>query len=197
MTDDQDEDEQNRRIAETLEVERPRLLGFILKSVASRLDAEEILQDVFAELVEAYRLVTPIQQAGAWLFRVARNRIADRFRRQATERAVLAAPAPHQTGDEGDGGGEDDRLGRIPSPDAGPEEALARSALAGELAAALAELPAEQRDVFLAHEVEGRTFRELAASTGLSINTLLGRKRYAVLRLRARLRDAYLDFTST
>jgi len=190
---DQTEDEQNRRIAETVELERPRLRSFILKSVASQLDVEDILQDVFSELVEAYRLVTPIQDAGAWLFRVARNRIVDRFRKKATEVAALAPPAlPH-----GDGYSDEEEhlLDDLPSLAAGPDEVLARSVLIDELAAALAELPAEQREVFLAHEVEGRTFRELAASTGLSINTLLGRKRYAVLRLRARLRDTYLDFT--
>ena len=193
MIRDQNEDEQNRRIAETIEVERPRLRSFILKSVASQLDAEDILQDVFSELVEAYRLVTPIRHAGAWLFHVARNRIVDRFRKKATEAAVLAEPAPrHHDGYSDD---EEYLLDEFPSLDAGPDEVFARSVLIDELAAALAELPAEQREVFLAHEVEGRTFRELAASTGLSINTLLGRKHYAVLRLRARLRDTYLDFT--
>jgi RNA polymerase sigma factor (sigma-70 family) len=191
---DQTEDEQNRRIAETIQLERPRLRSFILKNVASQLDAEDILQDVFSELVEAYRLVTPIKDAGAWLFRVARNRIVDRFRKKATEGAVLAEPAPrHRDGDSDD---EEYLLDELPSLDAGPDEVFARSVLIEELAAALAELPAEQRQVFLAHEVEGRTFRELAASTGLSINTLLGRKRYAVLHLRTRLRDTYLDFTA-
>jgi RNA polymerase sigma factor (sigma-70 family) len=189
---DQTEDEQNRRIAETIQIERPRLRSFILKSVASQLDAEDILQDVFSELVEAYRLVTPIKDAGAWLFRVARNRIVDRFRRKATEVAVLAEPAPRH----GDDDEEEYLLDEFPSLEAGPDEVFERSVLIHELAAALAELPAEQREVFLAHEVEGRSFRELAASTGLSINTLLGRKRYAVLHLRTRLHDAYLDFTA-
>jgi RNA polymerase sigma factor (sigma-70 family) len=190
---DPTEDEQNRRIAETLEAERPRLRNFILKSVASQLDAEDILQDVFSELVEAYRLVTPIKDAGAWLFRVARNRIVDRFRRKATEGAMLAEPAPRHRDEDGDD--EEYLLDDFPSLDAGPDEVYERSVLLAELAAALAELPAEQREVFLAHEVEGRSFRELAAATGLSINTLLGRKRYAVLHLRARLRNTYLDFT--
>lgn len=185
MIRDQAQDEQNRRIAETVQRERPRLRSFILKNVASQLDAEDILQDVFSELVEAYRLVTPIKDAGAWLFRVARNRIVDRFRRKATEGAVLAEPAE-----------EEYLLDELPSLDAGPDEVYERSILLAELAAALAELPPEQREVFLAHEVEGRSFRELAASTGLSINTLLGRKRYAVQRLRTRLRDIYLDFTA-
>lgn len=194
MIHNQTEDEQNRRIAETLRLERPRLRSFILKSVASRLDAEDILQDVFSELVEAYRLVTPIKDAGAWLFRVARNRIVDRFRRKATEGAVLAEPAPRHRAEEGDD--EEYLLDEFPSLDAGPDEVYERSVLLEELAAALAELPPEQREVFLAHEVEGRSFRELAASTGLSINTLLGRKRYAVLHLRTRLHDAYLDFTA-
>jgi RNA polymerase sigma factor (sigma-70 family) len=189
---DPTEVEQNRRIAETIKLERPRLRSFILKSVASQLDAEDILQDVFSELVEAYRLLTPIKDAGAWLFRVARNRIVDRFRRKATEGAVLAEPASRHHDDSDD---EEYLLDEFPSPDAGPDEVFARAVLIDELAAALAELPPEQREVFLAHEVEGRTFRELADSTGLSINTLLGRKRYAVLRLRARLRDIDLDFT--
>jgi RNA polymerase sigma factor (sigma-70 family) len=187
---DQTEGEQNRQIEETLELERPRLRSFILKSVASELDAEDILQDVFSEFVEAYRLLTPIQHAGAWLFRVARNRIVDRFRRKATEGAVLAEPASRHGDDE------EYLLDEFPSPDAGPDEIFVRSVLIDELAAALAELPPEQREVFLAHEVEGRTFRELAAATGLSVNTLLGRKRYAVQCLRARLRDTYLYFTS-
>lgn len=193
MSREPNEDEQNRRIAETIQLERPRLRNFILKSVASQLDAEDILQDVFSELVEAYRLFTPIKDAGAWLFRVARNRIVDRFRRKKTEVAVIAEPAPFH----GDGSNDEDEylLDEFPSLDAGPDEVFARSVLIHELAAALAELPPEQREVFLAHEVEGRTFRELSASTGLSINTLLGRKRYAVLRLRARLHDTYLDFT--
>ena len=191
--DDQTESRQNRRIEETIELERPRLRSFILKSVASQLDAEDILQDVFSELVEAYRLLTPIQHAGAWLFRVARNRIVDRFRKKATEGAVLAEPAAHH-GDGDDG--EEYLLDEFPSPDAGPDEDLARSVLIDELAAALAELPPEQREVFLSHEVEGRSFREIAAATGVSVNTLLGRKRYAVQRLRARLRDTYLYFTS-
>lgn len=190
---DQNEVEQNRQIAATLAAERPRLRNFILKSVASQLDAEDILQDVFSELVEAYRLLTPIKDAGAWLFRVARNRIVDRFRRKATEGAVLAEPPSHHG--DGSDGEEEYLLDELPSPDAGPDEVFARSVLIDELAAALAELPPEQREVFLAHEVEGLTFRELADSTGLSINTLLGRKRYAVLRLRARLRDIDLDFT--
>ena len=195
MIDERTEDEQNRWIAETLEVERPRLRNFIAKSVPSRLDAEDILQDVFSELVEAYRLLIPIQNAGAWLFRVARNRIVDRFRKKATEGAVLTEPAAlHGDGPDDE---EDYLLDEFPSPDAGPDELFARSVLIDELAAALAELPPEQREVFLAHEVEGLTFRELAASTGVGINTLLSRKHAAVLRLRARLRDAFLDFTQS
>ncbi len=181
--------EQDRQIAETLARERPRLRNFIRKHAPSRLDAEDILQDVFSEFVEAYRLLTPIQQAGAWLFRVARNRIIDRFRRQRTEDAVRAA----------DGRGEDEELllDELPSPDAGPDAVFARRILVDELAAALAELPAEQREVFIAHEVEGRSFRELAESTGVNQNTLLARKRYAVLRLRERLQNTYTDLTST
>lgn len=186
MIRDRAQDEQNRRIAEAIELERPKLRSFILKSVASRLDAEDILQDVFAEFVEAYRLAEPIRQAGAWLFRVARNRIVDRFRKRRTEGALRAEPTS--------AGEEEYFLAELPSPDAGPDVNLARSILLDELADALADLPAEQREVFLAHEVEGRSFRELAATTGLSVNTLLSRKHYAVLRLRERLRDAYLDY---
>jgi len=180
--------EQDQQIAEAIAAERPRLRSFILKHAPSRLDAEDILQDVFSEFVEAYRLLTPIQQTGAWLFRVARNRIIDRFRRRRTEDAVRAS--------DGRGEGEELLLDELPSPDAGPDAVFARRILVDELAAALAELPAEQREVFIAHEVDGRSFRELAEATGVNLNTLLARKRYAVLRLRERLRNTYTDLTS-
>ena len=180
-------DEQDDRIAETIERERGRLRNFIRSRVADELDVEDVLQDVFSELVEAYRLARPIEQAGAWLFRVARNRIIDLFRRRRTAGRIPA----HEIYDEDGGQGLEDLL---PSPDAGPEAAYARTVLIEELESALAELPQEQREVFVAHEIEGRSFRELAAETGLSVNTLLSRKRYAVLRLRRRLESIYADF---
>ena len=171
--------EQDRRIAETIEREGGRLRDFIRRRVPD-VDAEDVLQDVFSELVEAYRLMKPIEQAGAWLFRVARNRIVDRFRKKK----------PDSFPSVSSGSFED----LLPSPDAGPEAAYARRVLLDELQAALDELPAEQRFVFVAHELQGRTFRELAEETGVSINTLLSRKRYAVLQLRRRLQDIHDEF---
>lgn len=178
--------EQDRRIAEAIAREGVRLKTFIRSRMADRLDAEDILQDVFSELVEAYRLMKPVEQVGAWLFRVARNRIIDHFRKKKPE-ALTAGP----TADEGEVGRLEDLL---PSPEAGPEAAYARTVLFEALADALEELPAEQREVFVAHEIEGRSFRELSAETGLNVNTLLSRKRYAVLFLRRRLEDIYADF---
>jgi RNA polymerase sigma factor (sigma-70 family) len=177
-------DEQDRRIAETIEREQGRLRGFIRKRVADRFDAEDVLQDVFSELVEAYRLMKPVEEAGAWMFRVARNRIIDLFRKRKPE------PGPETPADADAGSLEE----LLPSPDAGPEAAYARSVLLEELDEALDELPAEQRFVFVAHELEGRSFRQLAAETGTSVNTLLSRKRYAVLALRRRLRTVYEEF---
>ena len=175
---------QNRRISEVIERERRRLLQFIRKRVDDAGDAEDILQDVFYELTEAYRLMKPVEHAGAWLYRVARNRIIDRFRKK---RAGEIALSP----------GEEETLrleDLLPSPDAGPGAAYARSVLIEELDAALEELPQEQREVFLAHEVEGRSFKELAEATGVSINTLLSRKRYAILHLRRRLEAIHEEF---
>jgi RNA polymerase sigma factor (sigma-70 family) len=182
------QDEQDHRIAETIERERGRLRNFVRSRVADELDVEDVLQDVFSELVEAYRLAKPIEQAGAWLFRVARNRIVDLFRR----RRRLAPRMPDARAEDD---GESERLEELlPSPDAGPEAAYARTVLIEELELALGELPAEQRAVFVAHEIEGRSFRELAAESGLSMNTLLSRKRYAVLHLRRRLESIHADF---
>ena len=180
--------EQDRRIAETIEREQGRLRNFIRKRVPDRRDVEDVLQDVFFELVEAYRLMKPIEEVGAWLFRVARNRIIDRFRRKGPESTRLT-PTPDT--EKGDIGSLEDLL---PSPDAGPEAAYARGVLLDELDAALEELPAEQRFVFVAHELEGRSFRELASETGVSVNALLSRKHYAVLRLRRRLQNIYDEF---
>ena len=171
----------NDRISDIVRREQGRLRSFVRKRVADRSDAEDILQDVFYELVEAYRLMKPVEQAGAWLFRVARNRIVDFFRKQHT----VALPNVALS-DDGD---ELTLEELLPSPDAGPEAAYARSLLWEELEAALEELPEEQREVFMAHEIDGRSFKELAAETGLSVNTLLSRKRYAVLHLRRRLRE--------
>jgi RNA polymerase sigma factor (sigma-70 family) len=181
--------EQDRRISEAIEREQTRLRNFIRRRVPE-LDAEDILQDVFFELVEAYRLMKPVEQVGAWLFRVARNRITDFFRKKKP-----------QSFENGPGGKEDEEPfpleDLLPSPDAGPEAAYARSVLLEELDAALEELPEEQREVFVAHEIQGRSFKELAAETGLSVNTLLSRKHYAVLHLRQRLQAIHDEFTKT
>ena len=175
--------EQDQRISDAIAREQPRLRNFIRRRVADPRDAEDILQDVFYELVAAYRLMQPVEQVGAWLFRVARNRIIDLFRKRQRE-----ASAP----DSGEMLRWEDLL---PSPDAGPDALFARGVLMDELDAALDELPEEQREVFIAHEIEGRSFKELAAETGLSVNTLLSRKHYAVLHLRRRLQAIYDEFT--
>jgi RNA polymerase sigma factor (sigma-70 family) len=181
-------DEQNRRISETVEREQSRLRKFIRKRILDEGEAEDILQDVFFELVEAYRLMKPIEQAGAWLFRVARNRIIDRFRKRRPE------AAPRQDFREEEEGEPFPWEELLPSPDAGPEAAFAREVLIEEIDAALDELPEEQREVFVAHELEGMSFKEMAAATGLSVNTLLSRKHYAVVFLRRRLRAIYEEF---
>ena len=176
--------QRDEKISDVIRKEQGRLLGFIRRRVADPLDAEDILQDVFQELAEANRLLVPIDHVTAWLFRVARNRIIDLFRKRKPER--LAAP---RAGDEeGSGPSLEDLL---PSPEAGPEALYARHVLLEELALALDELPAEQREVFVAHELEGRSFKEIAAASGVGVNTLLSRKHYAVLHLRERLRDLH------
>jgi len=177
--------EQDKRIAETISRERGRLGNFIRRRVPDASEAEDILQDVFYEFVAAYRLPESIEQVGAWLFRVARNRIIDRFRKKKDE------PLPEVLG-EGDEGSWLDEV--LPSADAGPEATYARAVLLEELTAALAELPEEQRAVFIAHELDGRSFKELAAESGVGVNTLLARKRYAVMHLRARLQRIYDEF---
>jgi len=184
---------QNERLTETISRERGRLRNFIRKRVADEEDAEDILQDVFYELVEAYRLMKPIEQVSAWMFRVARNRIIDFFRKKK--------PVPLSGGTSGgtSGGAQPDADGYeaasleelLPSPDAGPEAVYARNVLLEELEAAIDELPAEQREVFIAHEIEGRSFKELSAETRISVNTLLSRKHYAVLHLRERLQSIH------
>lgn len=179
---------QDRHISDVIQRERRRLLQFIQKRVDDEGDAEDILQDVFYELTEAYRLMKPIEQVGAWLYKVARNRIVDRFRKA---RPAGGRDVPLNTNAEGAPPLED----LLPSPDAGPEALYARSVLVDELNAALGELPKEQRDVFVAHEVDGRSFKQLAEETGLSVNTLLARKHYAILYLRRRLQAIYAEFT--
>lgn len=177
--------EQNRSIAETVAQERGRLGSFIRQRVPDPGEAEDILQDVFFELVEAYRLPAPIEQVGAWLFRVARNRIIDRFRKK---REVPLPQAREGTAeDEGDYW----LAQALPSPESGPEAAYARAVLLEAISAALDELPERQRDVFIAHELDGRSFKDLAAESGANINTLLGWKRQAVLHLRSRLQPLY------
>jgi RNA polymerase sigma factor (sigma-70 family) len=179
--------EQDRRISEVVLKERSRLRNFIRRRVPDPRDAEDILQDVFYELVEANRLLMPIGHVTGWLFRVARNRITDLFRKKRPE----SFSEIHEDDDE--------RLGLedlLPSTDAGPEDLVARNMLLEELEDAIGELPEEQRKVFVAHELEGRSFKEIAAETNVGINTLLSRKRYAVLYLRERLQSVYDEFTN-
>ena len=180
--------EQDQRISDVVKREQPRLRNFIRRRVRDPLDVEDILQDVFYRLVEANRLLMPIEHVTGWLFRVARNRITDLFRKKESENFSEIEPVEE----------EDESLSfedLLPSPDAGPEARYARSVLLEELERALDELPREQRAVFVAHEFEGRSFKELSAETGESVNTLLSRKRYAVLHLRERLRQVYDEFT--
>jgi len=179
--------EQDQQISQVVKREQSRLRNFIRRRVPDPRDAEDILQDVFFELVEANRLLMPIDHVTGWLFRVARNRITDLFRKKEPDRFLDAGVE-----DEND---ELLRLGDLlPSPDAGPEAIYARNALLGELELAVGQLPAEQREVFVAHELEGRSFKEIAAATGVNLNTLLSRKRQAVLHLRERLRSIYDEF---
>src|SRR6202049_493204 len=180
--------EQDQRISEVVTREQSRLRNFIRRRVPDPRDAEDILQDVFYELVEANRLLMPIEHVTGWLFRVARNRITDLFRKKRPESFSDTTVAD-----------EDGEVLRIedllPSPDAGPEALYLHNVLLDELEVAVDELPEEQRQVFVAHELEGRSFKEMAAETGVSVNTLLSRKRYAVLHLRERLQSIYDEFT--
>ena len=180
--------EQDQRISRVVDRERARLLNFIRRRVADPRDAEDILQEVFYELVEANRLLMPIDHITGWLFRVARNRIIDLFRKKK--------PVNFSDADMTDE--DDDSLqfqDLLPSPDAGPDALYARNVLLAALGLAAAELPPEQREVFVAHEIEGFSFKEIAARTSVGVNTLLSRKRYAVLHLRERLQGIYDDFT--
>jgi RNA polymerase sigma factor (sigma-70 family) len=180
--------EQDERLTETIGREQGRLRNFIRRRVADEADAEDILQDVFYELIEAYRLMKPIEQVGSWLYRVARNRIIDAFRKKKPLQ-FSAEKDPHA--EEGESLSLEELL---PSPEAGPEAAYARSILLEELDAAIEELPEEQREVFLAHEFEGLSFKEISAQTGVSVNTLLSRKHHAVVHLRRQLQSIYYDF---
>src|SRR5271165_4789106 len=179
---------QNRRISEVMQRERRRLLSFIRKRVNDEGDAEDILQEVFYELVEAYRLMKPIEQAGAWLFQVARNRIIDLFRKKKPDRSTNDLVFA----EDGESLAWEDLL---PSPDAGPEAAYARTVLLDELEDALEELPEEQREVFIGHELMGYSFKQMSEQFGVSVNTLLSRKHYAVLHLRERLQAIHDEFT--
>ena len=180
--------ERDRHVTQVISEQRSRLRGFIRRRVRDPADAEDIVQEVFYELVEANRLLMPIEHVTGWLFRVARNRITDLFRRTRPDSLSDVAIV----NDDGEPLSVEDLL---PSPDAGPEAAYARNVLLEELELALDELPAEQRDVFVAHELQGKSFKFLSAETGVNVNTLLSRKRYAVLHLRERLRGIYDEFT--
>jgi RNA polymerase sigma factor (sigma-70 family) len=181
--------DQDQRITDVVRREQSRLGNFIRRRVADPRDAEDILQDVFYALIEANRLLMPIEHVTGWLFTAARNRITDFFRKKTPARfsALNVSDA------EGESLSFEDLL---PSPDAGPDELYARNAMLDELQDALDELPEAQREVFIAHEIEGRSFKEMASETGVSVNTLLARKRYAVLNLRKRLQDIYDEFMS-
>ena len=183
--------DQDRQISEIVADERSRLRNFIRRRVPDPSDVEDILQEVFYELIEANRMLMPIDHVTGWLFRVARNRITDLFRKKKKE-GTFSDVAPGDLDDE-----DRDTLqiqDLLPSPDAGPEALYVRNVLLDELRLALSELPDDQREVFVAHELEGRSFKELSAESGVNVNTLLSRKRYAVLHLRRRLQNVYDEF---
>lgn len=176
---------QNEQLIGTITRERGRLASFIRRRVADPAEAEDIMQDVFSELIEAYRLPAPIEQAGAWLFRVARHRIIDRFRKKRE----MPLPQPMESSDEEETDYWIEQV--LPDPESGPEAAYARAMLLEAITVALDELPDGQRDVFIAHELDGLSFKEMSAQSGKNINTLLGWKRLAVLHLRTRLQPLY------
>ena len=177
---------QDLEIAAVVRRERGRLLAFILRRVRDAAEAEDVLQEALYELVAAYRLMQPVEQAGAWLMRVARNRIIDRFRKRRPQLLADIAPPEEES---------DSALERLlPPVEDGPDAQLVRELLLAELERAVSELPQEQRDMFIAHELEGASFRQLSARWGVGINTLLSRKRYAVLRLRERLQEMYEEW---
>jgi RNA polymerase sigma factor (sigma-70 family) len=180
--------EQDRQISEVIVEESSRLRNFIRRRVPNEADVEDLVQEVFYELVQANRLLMPIDYVTGWLFRVARNRITDLFRKKKPENFTDASTVD----DEGDLLRIEDLL---PSPDAGPEALYIRKTLLDALESALDELPGEQREVFVAHELDGRSFKDLSAESGVSVNTLLSRKRYAVLHLRRRLQSIHDELT--
>jgi len=179
---------QDRRISDIVAEQGLRLRNFIRRRVPDPSDAEEIVQEVFYELVEANRLLMPIDHVTGWLYRVARNRITDLLRKKKPQNFT-------DTTVESEDGERLHIEDLLPSPDAGPEALFFRHVLLDELEHAIEELPGDQREVFLAHELEGRSFKEMSADTGVSVNTLLSRKRYAVLHLRERLQDIHREFT--
>jgi RNA polymerase sigma factor (sigma-70 family) len=181
--------EQDQRISDAVDREYARLRNFIRSRVVDPGETEDILQDVFSELVEAYRTMKPVEQVTAWLFKVARNRMTDLFRRRKRDAVRNEQPSP---ADDAETLQLEEML---PSPDAGPEETFMRNVLVEELDAALDELPEEQREVLVAHELMGQSFKEIATETGVGVNTLLSRKHYAVLHLRERLQDIYGEFS--
>ena len=188
--------DQDQRISDVVDREQSRLRNFIRRRVPNASDAEDILQDVFYELVEANRLLMPIEHVTGWLFRVARNRITDLFRKKKPD----AFGDVMGTGTGAGDGEEPERLrfeDLLSASDAGPDALYARAALLEELELALEELPDDQRDVFVQHEIDGLSFKEISAATGVGVNTLLSRKRNAVLHLRERLRRTYDELTKT
>ena len=180
---------QDRQIAEAVRLQRPRLLQFIRRRIPDEAEAEDLLQDVFAELVESYRMLKPVEQAAAWLFRVARNRITDLYRRKRPVSLEVAFGAAEAEPD-----GEGLLLADLlPAPDDSPENRLLRETLMDALTEALAELPANQREVFIWHELEDKSFKKMEADTGVPLKTLISRKHYAVLHLRKRLQKLYTE----
>jgi RNA polymerase sigma factor (sigma-70 family) len=184
--------EDNARIVAAVAAQGPRLRAFVRRQVADLSEVEDIVQDTFVELVSAYRLMKPIEHVAAWLMRVARNRIIDRFRKQSRKTSMREASSIHDADSSSDPASIFDEW---LAPDAaGPEASYVREVLAGELAAAVDELPADQRAVFVAHELDGRSFKDLAVETGVAVNTLLGRKHAAIRHLRRRLQDIRSEF---
>jgi RNA polymerase sigma factor (sigma-70 family) len=182
----------NRAVEHAVRAERRRLFDFILRRVRSPEDAEDILQDVFYQLVSSYSVTEPIEQLTSWLFTVTRNKIIDWYRRRRPESSLSQRIAVRE-------GENDDSLPLnleeiLFDPSETPDQAYARSVVWSDLADALDELPENQRQVFIMHELEGKSFKEIAVLTGEPVNTLLSRKRYAVLYLRERLQDLYNEF---
>ena len=178
------QDSKNQTLKVAFQDEKQRLLAFIRKRVPEKTDAEDILQDVFYQLAETFNVLEPIEQISAWLFRVARNKIIDRYRKKKPESLEQYL----NTGEDE----ESWNLSRLLfDPQDGPENTYTRTRVWDALAEALDELPTEQRDVFVWHELEGKSFKDISEETGVTVNTLLSRKRYAVLHLRKRLESLY------